>query len=176
MSRKLQLCLSLLVACAAACSKSGADTAAKPPAARVSSSSSKSGTLFVSGGGDACAKYLTPDVIAKILNAPVRAPEVLSPNSCTVKRMDHAGSITITLFTSPAESFQSSLKNLVDPTPLAGVGDDAVQSLIGISAVKKPNMWCDIDAGGAAASTRGSHSTLGKELGDICNRIFADGP
>jgi hypothetical protein len=176
MSRKLHLCLSLSVVCAVACSKSGSDTANTHPAASASSSPAKSGSLFSSGGGGACAKYLTPDVIARILNAPVRAPKVLSANSCTVERLDDAGSITITLFTTSTESFQASLKNLVDPTPLAGVGDEAVQSLIGISAVKKPNMWCDIDAGGAQGSTKGSRSTIGKELGDLCNKMFADGP
>jgi hypothetical protein len=174
MSRSALLCLSLILVCVVACSKRRSDAAAGPETAHSSGSTSTSGTLFSTGGGGACAKYLTPAVIQGILGAPVGAPKVLSPNSCEVTRTDDAGSITITLFTAPAESFQESLKNLVDPTPLAGVGDQAVQSLIGISAVKKPNLWCDIDAGGAPGSTRGSHAALGKQLGDICNRMFAD--
>jgi hypothetical protein len=156
------------------CSKNGGTSGGAGATQAATGSTSGSASSFVNGGGDACAKYLSPDIVAKIIGAPTRPAKKLSAQSCTVERTDDAGSITITLNAADAASFKAYQQYLPNPQPLAGVGDQAVQTMLGISSIKAPNMGCDIDAGGAPGSVKEDRATLGKELGDVCNRIYAD--
>ena len=165
MSILVRLSPALTILCvAAACSKGGT----------ASGSAGASGTSFTNGGGSACAKYLPPDVVATIIGTPTRPAKTLSAQSCTIERADDAGSITITLSNADAASFKAYQQYLSEPKPLAGVGDQATQTTLGIVSIKAPNMGCDIDAGGAPGSVKMDRATLSKQLGDICNRIYAD--
>jgi hypothetical protein len=161
---------------AVACNKPGAGEAqatgggSSAPAA----SSNQGGGNFASRGGDACGKYLTPDVVASILNGTAGPAKKLSPQGCSVTTTDDGGSITITLNNATPQSFDAYQKYLVNPKPLAGVGDKAVQSMIGISSIKGTNTGCDIDAGGAPGSLKLHGEALGQKLGAICNAIYAD--
>lgn len=166
------LCLCALAA--TSCKRAGADAsnAASPPAASGAVGNSASG--FASRGGDACAKYLTPDVVSAILDGKTGPATKLSPQGCSVSTLDNGGSISITLNAASSQAFDAFQKYLTDPKPLAGVGDRAVQSMTGISSIKSPNMGCDIDAGGAPGSLKIHGAALGQKLGEICNRIYAD--
>ncbi|MGH7592616.1 MAG: hypothetical protein ACRELE_01990 [Gemmatimonadales bacterium] len=129
-------------------------------------------TGFANRGAAACDKYLTAGVVGEILAGPPGKPRQVSPQSCSVASTDNAGTITITLVNSGAQNFDAYQKYLVNPTPLPGVGDRAVQSLIGIAAFKAPNMQCHIDTGGAPGSLKLRGAALGQKLGAICNQIF----
>lgn len=168
------LCLCALAA--AACNKSAAgDAHASGGGSSAFAASNGHGSGdFASRGGDACDKYLTPDIIASILDGPTRPARKLSAQSCSVTTTDNGGSITITLNSATPQSFDAYQKYLVNPTPLAGVGDKAVQSMIGISSIKGTNTGCDIDAGGAPGSLKLRGEALGQKLGAICNAIYAD--
>lgn len=167
------LCLSALAA--SACKKAGAgDPNASAPGSNASAAPSGGGGDFSSRGGDACTKYLTPDVVSAVLNGTAGAVKKLSPQSCSITTTDDAGSITITLTAATPQAFDAYQKYLTDPTPLAGVGDRAVQSMIGISSMKGSNEGCDVDAGGAPGSLKLHGKALGDKLGAICNRIYAD--
>lgn len=148
------------------------------PQSAASQATGTSGTkpAFSSLGAGACAKYLTPDVVATILSSAAGAPKTLSPQSCSVTSTDAGGSISITLDDGDAKAFDAFLQYQANPQPLSGVGDKAVQSLIGIAAFKSPNKGCDIDAGGAPGSLKITGPELGKALGAICNKLFADAP
>jgi len=152
------------------CSKNGGASATPGATASVSGSAAS----FANGGGDACAKYLTPEIIARIIGTATRPAKKLSVQACSVETTDAGGTITITLNAADAATFKAYQQYLPNPQPLAGVGDQAVQTMLGISSIKAPNMGCDIDAGGAPGSVKEDRATLGKELGDICNRIYAD--
>lgn len=175
MSRSYAGLIATISICAVgACSKGGANAAGHSEAAQAGGSSANAGAQFMNGGGTACTKYLTPELVTKIIGGPTRPAKTLSPQSCSITRTDDAGDITITLTNATPESFKAYQQYLSNPQPLQGVGDQAVQSLIGITSIKKPNMGCDIDAGGAPGSAKMDRAALGKELGDICNKIYAD--
>jgi hypothetical protein len=172
--RYVVLPFALVAACTKSASKSAADAPTTPAAAAQQAGASGSGSGFANGGGLACEKYLTPDVIAAILNGAPGERKKLSPQSCSVTTTDDAGNLTITLTNATPQGFDAYQKYLVDPQPLSGVGDRAVQSMIGISSIKGNNMGCDIDAGGAPGSLKLRGKALGDKLGAICNKIFAD--
>lgn len=171
----LSTVLCLCAFAATACKRAGADA---PPKASAESSAqggvrgSVSG--FASRGGDACGKYLTPAVVSSILNGTPGPAKKLSAQGCEVETVDHGGSISITLNAASPQAFDAYQKYLSNPTPLAGVGDRAVQSMTGISSIKGSNEGCDVDAGGAPGSLKLHGAALGAKLGDICNRIYAD--
>lgn len=171
MSRSIRFCSAFAALCVVVgCSKNGGSSATPGATASASGSSAS----FANSGGDACAKYLTPEIVARILGPATRPAKKLSAQACSVETTDNGGTITITLNTANAATFKAYQQYLPNPQPLAGVGDQAVQTMLGITSIKAPNMGCDIDAGGAPASVKEDRATLGKELGDICNRIYAD--
>src|SRR6185437_8673730 len=90
------------------CAKSGSNQSA----AATGGGSAASGGDWTSLGATACAKYFTPDL------------------TCALHT--DGGDISITLIADGAAGFDAFSKNLVDPRPLAGVGDKALQSMIGI--------------------------------------------
>jgi len=170
-SRSIRFCVALAaVGVAVGCSKSGEASATPGATASVSGSAAS----FANGGGDACAKYLTPEIVARIIGTATRPAKKLSVQACSVETTDAGGTITITLNAANAATFKAYQQYLPNPQPLAGVGDQAVQTMLGITSIKAPNMGCDIDAGGAPGSVKEDRAALGKELGDICNRIYAD--
>ncbi len=153
-----------------------ANAGSNQSAAATGGGSGASSGDWTSLGATACAKYLTPDVVGAILSQPAGPAKTLSQQACSVTSNDQGGSITITLTSAGAAAFDAYLKYLSDPQPLAGVGDKAVQSLIGIASFKSPNKSCDIDAGGAPGSLKLTGPALGKSLGAICNELFAAHP
>lgn len=166
------LCLCALAA--SSCKRAGADAPNASSAAAPSGSVRNDAGDFASRGGDACGKYLTPDIVSSILNGPTTPAKKLSPQGCNVTTVDNAGTISITLTAATPQAFDAYQKYLSNPTPLAGVGDRAVQSTTGISSIKGSNEGCDIDAGGAPGSLKIHGPALGQKLGEICNRIYAD--
>lgn len=127
-----------------------------------------SAVQWASNGATVCEKYLTPDVTGTIFKKK-GSPKTLSPQSCAYG--SDVDGITITLKLITAESFAAFEKYLVDPKPLAGVGDSAFQSMIGITAIKG-DRGCDIDVDGAG-SLKLHDAALASKLGEICNKLFA---
>lgn len=158
----------------AACSR-GAPTPAGGGGAPASASgtSTAATTGWIANGSTACEKYLTPDVVAAILSNPAGQSKQLSAQACTYETSDNTGNISITLAAAGPEAFDRHQEFLADPHPLAGVGDKASRSLIGIEAVKGQDRMCTIDAGGPPGSTRLTGEPLAQKLGEICNRLFA---
>ena len=157
-----------------ACKRSGANAPNAATASYASASVGNSVSDFASRGGDACGKHLTPDVVSSILNGTPGAAKRLSPQGCSVSTLDDGGTVTITLMAATPQAFDAYQKYLVNPTPLSGVGDRAVQSMTGISSIKGSNEECDVDAGGAPGSLEIHGNALGDKLGAICNRTYAD--
>jgi hypothetical protein len=131
------------------------------------------GSSWVANGATACDAYLTQSVTADILTHPAGQSKKLSPQSCTYDTTDDGGSISVTLANAGPATFDSYQQYLANPVPLAGVGDKASQSMIGIVAVKGNDRMCTIDAGGAPGSLRLKGEELGRKLGAICNQLFA---
>jgi hypothetical protein len=121
---------------------------------------------WVTNGGTACQKILTTEITGTILGGKGTV-KMLSPQSCDYGT--EMGHIAITLKVITPQSFDAFMQYLVDPQPLAGVGDKAFQSMIGITAIKG-NRGCDVDADGAL-KLKGP--ALGAKLGAICNKLFA---
>ena len=114
-----------------------------------------------------------PDVTNALLTSPGTA-KTLSPQACSLRT--ETGNISITLIADGAAGFDAFSKNLADPHPLAGVGDTALQGMIGIAAFKAPSMVCTIDALGAPGFLKPSGEQLGQTLGAVCNTLFAATP
>ena len=81
-----------------------------------------SAAAWTSNGATACQKFLPPAIAAAIMTKP-GVYKTLSPQSCSYG--SDAGSITITLKAVSPQSFAAFEKYLIDPRPLAGVGDKA---------------------------------------------------
>jgi hypothetical protein len=131
------------------------------------------GDVWQNNGAHACEKYLTRDVVASILSVPEGTSKTLSVQACAFSTGDSGGSITITLSNAGPAAFDAYQKYHVDPQPLAGVGDRASQSILGIDAVKGADRSCSIDAGGAPGSLRVKGAELAQKLGALCNQLFA---
>jgi len=150
-----------------------------PPAAQSGSATpSPGGTAapaasanWTANGATACDRYLTPAVVAEILKNPAGHGKPTSAWSCAYETSDY-GNINITLMAVGAAGLDAHLKYLADPTPLAGVGDKAVRTAIGIEAVKGANRMCSIDAMPPFAM-KVSGEALAQKLGAICNQLFA---
>lgn len=136
-------------------------------------SNASNGSQWIANGNTACDKYLTPDVVAKILTHPAGKVSLRTPQACSYKSDDGGGSIGITLTNGGPAGYTARRPYTADPVPLAGVGDSAIRTMIGIEAVKGTDRGCSIDAGGAPGSTKVSGEALAKQLGDICNTLFA---
>lgn len=129
---------------------------------------------WTSLGATACATYFTPDVARNLLAQPPGTPKTLSAQSCSLETS--SGNISVTLIADDAAGFDAFSKNLVDPHPLTGVGDKALQHMIGIAAFKAPSRVCTIDAVGAPGFVKLSGAALGQALGAVCNKLFAANP
>ena len=163
------------VLCAlAACSQNhGSNTAGPGDGNAPASNRAAAPSGWIANGATACDKYLTPDVVAAILSHPAGKAKRLSDQACTFESNDSGGSISITLSNAGPAAFEQYQQYLVDPRPLAGVGDKASSSFTGIDAVKGNDRTCTIDAGGAPGSTKLTGDALSQKLGEICNRLFA---
>lgn len=140
----------------------------------IAGSSAAATGNWTSLGGTACATYLTPDVAKNLLADPPGTPKTLSPQACSLETS--GGNISVTLIADNAAGFDAFSKNLVDPHPLSGVGDKALQHMIGIAAFKAPSRVCTIDAVGAPGFVKLSGDALGQALGAVCNKLFAANP
>jgi hypothetical protein len=175
--RCIALCgiLCAIAACSqGAGSSSGANaaTGADGTATGSASGGSSGGKTWIANGATACARYLTPDVVAEILTQPAGKSDKLSPQACSFNATNYS-SIAITLMAAGPETFDHYQQSLVNPVPLAGVGDKASRSAIGIDAVKGTDRMCTIDVTGAPGSTRLHGEALAQKLGQICNKLFA---
>lgn len=164
-------CLAITAALANAPGRCSHDHSASTGSAGSSNASTANWTSL---GATACAKYLTPDVTGPLLTDPHGTPKTLSAQSCSFNTS--GGNLSITLIADDAAGFDAFSKNLVDPHPLAGVGDKALQHMIGIAAFKAPSRVCTIDAVGAPGFTKLSDAALGQALGAVCNKLFAANP
>lgn len=156
-----------------ACSKSAASSG-NSQASGGNEGTSQSAPSFGSRGAGACDKYLTVDVVKKILGTDVDERKTLSAQSCTVSNKETGGSLTITLKGIDGASFHAFRAYLSDPQPLPGVGDSALTSIAPTVTAVKGIMGCDFDAtrGSSPAALDGAERA--KALGDLCNKIFAD--
>jgi hypothetical protein len=159
-STSATLAIAVLLATVTVCSKSASATAT--PA---------DGQLWVTNGGDACAKYLTPDLVGQIFTNPAGHAKKLSAQGCSFETPDFA-SINITLTAGGPKAFDAHQKYLSNPVPLSGVGDKAVRTASGIEAVKGQNRMCGIDVM-PPFGNKLSGEALAKKLGEICNKLFA---
>ena len=157
----LKIALGTALCATAGCSKSSGSAAAGAVNA------------WIANGATACDTYLTPDVVKAVLTNPAGQSKKLSSQACTYEAPDNGGGITITLSNAGPTVFDQYQQYLVNPVPLPGVGDKASQSIVGIDAVKGLDRMCTIDAGGAPGSLRVHGEELGKNLGAICNQLFA---
>jgi hypothetical protein len=157
----------------AGCSKSDGSAAA---AGSGSAGSAKATASFASGGAGACDKYLTSDVLTRIIGSDADERKVLSAQSCTVRSTKTDGSLTITLKDITPQSFHAFRDYLSDPQPLPGVGDSALSSIAPTVTAIKGNMGCDFDAMKGSSPTALGGAERAKALGDICNKIFAGTP
>jgi hypothetical protein len=160
----------VLAACSRGPSTSGSRSAS---ASTTGPAHASNGSQWIANGRTACDKYLTPDVVAKILTHPAGQTKVLSSQGCTYEAADNGATISITLNNGGPATFKAMMPYLTNPLPLSGVGDQAVRSVTGIDAEKGADRGCSIDAGGAPGSTKLTGEPLAQQLGDICNKLFA---
>jgi hypothetical protein len=126
------------------------------------------GQGWVSNGSSACAKYLTPDILAAILTKPDGAAEKIDANSC------HTGFVYISLAVNNVETFKLELPRIVGVNMMTGVGDLAYWNHAGaISAVKGHDRGCEISVLNGPYMAKIHDEELGKKLGEICNKLFA---
>ena len=133
-----------------------------------SGSSNGGGSTWIANGATACEKYLKPDVVASILNAPAEPPKRLDAHSC------HTGLIYIYLKVADIDVFRLELPRIAGTHTMAGVGDGAYWNEAGaVSAVKGHDRGCDISVVAAPGQTKIQGAALGQKLGGICNQLFA---
>ncbi len=188
----ISLLRSITVACAlctiAACSQ-GASAPTPAPADSDKSSNTAAGDLgatasddsaWQTNGGTACDKYLTPDLIAEVLNMPTGKIEHLNPEECKYGAPDwhNPASIHITLggHFNPG-MFKAAAQFRENQVPLPGVGDMATRSGNGshvmIDALKGDHRYCYINAEAGSGSVPLKSEPLAQKLGAICNKLFA---
>jgi hypothetical protein len=133
---------------------------------RAPASAATSGQSWIANGATACAKYLTPDVLAGILEKPVGSATKIDGTSC------NTGPIYITLMVKDVDVFKLELPRIIGVHMMSGVGDLAYWNQAGaISAVKGHDRGCDIGMIGGAPKIH--DAALGQKLGQICNKLFA---
>lgn len=148
-------------------------TAAADIGANVSDDSA-----WQTNGGTACDKYITPDLVAEVLNMPTGKIEHTNPETCNVGAPDwhNPASIQITLgsHSNPGlfKATEQFRENLV---PLPGVGDMATrsgnQSYVMVDALKGDHRSCYIRA--VVSSVPLKSEQMAQKLGAICNKLFA---
>jgi hypothetical protein len=131
---------------------------------------------FADQGAGACGKYLTDDVVNKILGAAADERKVLSKQGCSVRSTKTGGELTITLKDITPQSFHAFREFLSSPENLPGVGDSAMSSIAPTVTAIKGNMGCDFDAMKGSSPTALSDAERAKALGELCNKIFAGAP
>jgi hypothetical protein len=123
---------------------------------------------WVSNGSSACAKYLTPDVLAAILKTPDGKAEKLDATSC------RTGFVYISLAVKSVDVFRMELGQIVGVNKMTGVGDLAYWNHAGaVSAVKGRDRGCEISVLNGPYMAKIHDEELGKKLGEICNKLFA---
>ena len=157
----------LLAACAQDPSATAGGSQAPPAAAAHASS----GTTWILNGATACDTFLTPEVLGKIFKNPAGHSKKLSAQACRFSTTDLAA-INITLIQAGPAVFDAEVKNRDGATPLSGVGDKAVRSTIGIEAVEGTDRICRITIV-PPFGNKLSGEPLARELGDVCNKLFA---
>ncbi|HMI58683.1 MAG TPA: hypothetical protein VK511_11570 [Gemmatimonadaceae bacterium] len=173
----LRSTLNLFALCASvafvACTKSAASSG-NGDAASGNQAATQSKPSFGALGAGACDKYLTADVVKKILGTDVDERSTLSAQSCEVRSKATGGMLRITLKVIDGQGFHAYRAYLDDPQPLPGVGDSALTSIAPTVTAIKGIMGCDFDArrGSSPAALDGAERA--KALGDLCNKIFAD--
>ncbi len=166
---RLRCAITVFAACAlAACTQS---TSTPGKNGGRAAPSSATGAYWIANGATACDTYLTTAVVAGILKKPAGHTKKLSPQACAYETADFA-SISITLMGGGTTSLDLHMKYLVDPVPVAGIGDKAVRTMVGIEAAKGADRMCSIDVTPPFATTT-SGEALAQKLGAICNQLFA---
>ena len=123
---------------------------------------------WTANGGSACAKYLTPDVVAAILGIPPGPAVQIDADRC------NTGSIYISLLVANIDVFKMEIPRIYGAHPMTRVGDAAFWNHAGaLSAVKGHDRGCDISVIGNAYATKLQDEALAKKLGEICNKLFA---
>lgn len=137
-------------------------------------------SAWQTNGGTACDKYLTPDLIAEVLNMPTGKIEHLNPEECKYGAPDwhNPASIHITLGShfNPG-MFKAAAQFRENLVPLPGVGDMATRSGNGshvmVDALKGDHRYCYINAEAGSGSVPLKSEPLAQKLGAICNKLFA---
>lgn len=150
-----------------------ASTDARTPRSTSAEQKAPGRATWTDHGATACDEYLTSAFVAGVLAHPTGKSKKLSPQSCTYQTTDNYGSISITLTGGGPAAFDQHQQFLADPVPLSGVGDKASRSIIGIEAVKGNDRTCAIDTVGPPGSLKLSGEPLARQLGTICNKLFA---
>ena len=123
---------------------------------------------WISNGGTACQKFLTPDVVAGILKLPPGPPKQNDATSC------NTGTIYITLSVANMALFQHQSKTVVGANTISGIGDAAYWNHAGaLASVKGPDRGCDISVISDRFGTKLQDEALAKKLGEICNKLYA---
>jgi len=173
MIRSLHLLLAIsTISAIATCSQSGDKSSESSSSAAGAPATNE----FSSGGAGACDKYLTADVVKKILGTDVDERKVLSKQACKVRSTKSGGSLTITLKDISPQSFHAFRAFLSSPQDLAGVGDSAMTSLAPTVTAIKGGMGCDFDASKGSSPAALGGAERDKALGELCNKIFAGTP
>jgi len=168
----LRYAIAACVLCAlTACTQKSAPTSGQNGGASQSASAPAAGAPWIANGATACDTYLTSAVVAEILKNPSGHAKKLSPQACAYETTDFAN-ISITLIPGGTASLDRHMQYLPDPVPLAGVGDKAVRTMLGVEAAKGADRMCSIDVTPPFA-TKTSGEPLAQKLGAICNQLFA---
>jgi hypothetical protein len=157
-----------------ACSKSAANSSDRASSGGTSAEATHAHVEFARRGAGACDKYLTADVVKRILGTDVDERKTLSSQSCTVRSTKSDGELTITLKDVSPKAFHDFREFLSDPQSLAGVGDSAMTSTAPTVTAIKGTMGCDFDASRGSSPAALSGAARNQALGELCNKIFAD--
>jgi hypothetical protein len=129
-------------------------------------SAATNGQSWAANGATACERFLTPDVLAGILEKPVGSATKIDGTSC------NTGPVYITLVVRDVDVFKLELPRIIGVHMMSGVGDLAYWNQAGaISAVKGHDRGCDISVIGGAPKVH--DAALGQKLGEICKKLFA---
>jgi len=124
--------------------------------------------VWNANGATACEKFLTPYVMAAVLVKPSGSASKYNAKSC------HRGSVYIALSTGTVDVFRRDAEHVAFAEPMTGIGDAAYWTAAGVvSAVKAPDLKCDISVAAAPAEMRLKDGALGQALGGVCNQLFA---
>ena len=180
----LRITSTICAICAVGACTQGAPSATAAASDKSSIAAADIGTnvsddsAWQTNGGTACDKYITPDLVAEVLNMPAGKIEHTNPETCKVGAPDwhNPASIQITLgsHSNPGlfKATEQLRENLV---PLPGVGDMATRSgnrtYVLVDALKGDHRSCSITAMVSSAPLKSE--LMAQKLGAICNELFA---